>query len=56
METDYMTVRETSKYLKLKPLAVYRMVKDGKIPHLRVGRSIRIPKQRIDTLVRWGSV
>lgn len=55
METDFLTVTELSEYLRLKPLSIYRMVKNKKIPHRKAGRSIRFVKQEIDTWLKWGS-
>lgn len=55
MESDFLTVIEVSKYLRLTPLSVYRMVKDKRIPFKRAGRSIRFVKQEIDTWLKWGS-
>jgi excisionase family DNA binding protein len=53
--SDFLTVKETSQYLRLKPLSIYRMVKDRKIPFKRAGRSIRFVKQEIDVWLKWGS-
>ncbi len=57
MDQDrFMTVREASEYLRLKPLAVYRMVEKRKIPFRKAGRSIRFIKSELETWLRWGSV
>ena len=55
MDAGFLTVAEISKYLRLKPLSIYRMVKSKKIPFKRAGRSIRFQKQDIDTWLSWGS-
>ena len=55
-ESEFMTVGEVSSYLRLKPLAVYRMVKAKKIPFKRAGRSLRFLKSEIDSWMKWGSL
>jgi excisionase family DNA binding protein len=51
-----MTVKEVAGFLRLKPLAVYRMAKAKKIPFRKAGRSIRFIKSEIDTWMKWESV
>jgi len=54
MPRPLWTVREAAHYLKLKPGTVYELVERGRIPHVRIGRSIRFDA---DALVRFlGSV
>lgn len=50
MVSDVMDIRGLSKYLKLAPVTIYKMVKEGRIPCRRIGKSIRFPKGMID---RW---
>lgn len=50
MAAEIMDVSGLSKYLKLAPITIYKMVKGGKLPHRRLGKSIRFPKVMID---RW---
>lgn len=45
-----MTVPEVAKYLKLSKSKVYYLVGRRKIPHLRIGRNVRI---RESDLMRW---
>ena len=54
METELMTVKETAKYLRLKPLAIYRMVKNKDIPFKRANRSLRFDKEELDQWMKWG--
>jgi excisionase family DNA binding protein len=54
-EQGFWTVRDVSKYLGMKPLAVYRKVQRKEIPFLKAGRSIRFLKEDIDRWLRWGS-
>jgi len=55
MEADrFMTVQEVARYLRMKPLAIYRKVDRKEIPFLKAGRSIRFRKEDIDEWLRWG--
>jgi len=55
MEADQlMTVAEVAKYLRLKPLAIYRMVKNKDIPFKRANRSLRFDREEIDQWMKWG--
>jgi excisionase family DNA binding protein len=49
-----MTVKEVAEYLRLKPLAIYRMVKSKDIPFRRANRSLRFDKGEIDEWMKWG--
>jgi len=46
----YLTVDEFSTYVHLRRWTVYRLIQDGKVPSLRVGNSLRIPKQALADL------
>ena len=48
MNSKLMTTKELAEYLQLNPLTVYKKVKEGDIPCVRVGRSIRFKKEQID--------
>ncbi|HUW65874.1 MAG TPA: helix-turn-helix domain-containing protein [Spirochaetia bacterium] len=45
-ESAILTVTEVARYLKLSKVMVYRMIEDGRIPHYRFGRAVRIPRDR----------
>lgn len=45
-----MDIQGLGRYLKLAPVTLYKMVKEGKIPCRRIGKSLRFPKEMID---RW---
>ena len=45
-----LTVREAADQLKVKPQWVYRMMHDGGLPFVRLGRLIRIDE---DSLATW---
>ena len=45
-----LKVRDLSKYLKLSPSMVYRLVKTGQLPAFRIGSDWRFNVEEID---RW---
>ena len=50
METDILTVKELSEYLKLNEKTAYRLAAKGDIPGFKVGGSWRFRKSEVD---RW---
>lgn len=42
--TEMMTVPEAAKYLRISRDLVYELAKRGDLPHVRLGRVIRIPQ------------
>lgn len=48
MQSDIMTIKELSEYLKLKEKTAYKLVADGKIPGFKVGGAWRFRKTEID--------
>ena len=47
---NFLTTRELAQYLRLKPLAIYRMVRAKRIPYLRANRSLRFD---LDEVNKW---
>ncbi len=45
-----MTVQEVARYLRMKPVTVYRHAAQGKLPGFKVGAAWRFKRQTID---RW---
>ena len=45
---EIMTVKEVAKYLKMKPVTIYKLSKQGKIPAFRVASFWRFKKDLID--------
>ncbi len=43
-----MTVQEVARYLRVHAITVYRMIRQGKLPAIRVGRGWRFKKDEID--------
>ena len=48
MNTDIMTIKEVSEYLKLTEKTAYRLVAEGKIPGFKVGGSWRFRRDEIE--------
>jgi excisionase family DNA binding protein len=52
---EIMTVKEVAKYLKMKPVTIYKLSKEGKIPVFRVASFWRFKKDLIDKWLIEGS-
>jgi excisionase family DNA binding protein len=50
MTENIYTIPEVAEYLKISKSKVYALVQQGKIPHVRIGRNVRI---RETDLKRW---
>ena len=46
-EKELLTVKETAEYLGVCSKTVYKLIKDGTIFALKVGKSLRVPKIRL---------
>jgi len=51
LETDILTIKEVSEYLKLAEKTTYRLAAEGKIPAFKVGGSWRFRKSEIDNWI-----
>ncbi len=49
-EKEILTIPEVARYLRMSPSKVYYLVSRGEIPHLKIGRNVRIRKTDLD---RW---
>ena len=52
MLADVMTVSEVAQYLRVNPQTVYRKVKAGELPTLRIGRGIRFRRVELDAWLK----
>lgn len=43
-ESELLTVREVAEMLRVSPMTIYRLVHKGKLPCVRIMRSMRIPR------------
>jgi len=51
---EIMTTQEVAKYLKLHEITICKLVKEGKIPGVRIGRVWRFDKETIDKWISSG--
>ena len=51
---EILTVDEVAAYLRVSRSALYVAVADGRIPAVRSGKSIRIPRFRLEHWLRTG--
>lgn len=52
MPEEYVfTVQELAKYLKMKPVTIYKHAKEGKLPGFKVGANWRFKKATIDNWI-----
>jgi excisionase family DNA binding protein len=52
MNDRLLTVRELAAYVRVNPFTVYRWVEQNRIPHLRVGRTLRFRLDDINQFMR----
>ncbi len=52
MADAILTVEELASYLKVNPQTVYRRFRAGDLPGVRIGRSIRFPRNLVDAWLR----
>ena len=48
---EVLTVEEAAEYLKVSTRQIYRLVESRSIPFFRIGRLIRIPKQKLSEMM-----
>jgi excisionase family DNA binding protein len=46
--SEILTIPEVAKYLRMSPSKVYYLVAQGAIPHLKIGRNVRIRRRDLD--------
>lgn len=52
IQMELLTVQETAALLKVAPITVRRFIADGRLPAVRVGRSVRIDMADVQQLGR----
>ncbi|MFN8088000.1 MAG: helix-turn-helix domain-containing protein [Mycobacterium sp.] len=48
---QFVTVAEVAAQMRVSKMTVYRMLHNGELPAVRVGRSFRVPKKAFDELL-----
>jgi excisionase family DNA binding protein len=54
MESLTLTVEETAKLLRISRNTAYMLANEGKLPVVRLGRRLLVPKKRLDDLLAGG--
>ena len=44
MQTETLTVQEVAIYLRVSRQTVYTLIREGKIPHFKIGNKVRIKR------------
>ena len=52
MKDEMLSVRDVSKLFKVHEWTVYNWVKQGQIPYIRIGGTIRFQKSDIDAFIK----
>jgi excisionase family DNA binding protein len=50
----YLTVAEVAGMLRVSTMTVYRLIKAGELPAVRVGKSYRLSEDEVDRFVAQG--
>ena len=51
-EVRFLTVAEVASVMRVSKMTVYRLVHNGDLPAVRVGRSFRVPEQAVNDYLR----
>jgi excisionase family DNA binding protein len=51
-EVRFLTVAEVAAMMRVSKMTVYRLVHNGELPAVRVGRSFRVPEQAVHDYLR----
>jgi excisionase family DNA binding protein len=54
MNDPLYTLKEVKAMLKVSQATVYRMIYDGRLPHIKVGRLVRVPASAVRNLLEHG--
>ncbi len=51
-DVSFLTVAEVASKMRVSKMTVYRLVHNGELPAVRVGRSFRVPENAVQTYLR----
>ena len=51
-EIRFLTVAEVAAMMRVSKMTVYRLVHDGRLPAVRVGRSFRVKEEDVEEYIR----
>lgn len=54
VSSDLMTPAQVAEYLQLHKLTIYRYIREGRLPAMRIGRALRIERADVDLLLEEG--
>lgn len=49
-----LTIAEVANVLRVSKMTIYRLVHDGQIPSMRIGKSLRVPVSALDAYLGKG--
>ena len=52
MENDILTVKEVAEYLRIGQRSVYKLIKEQKIPAIRILNKWRVEKKQLDRIFK----
>ncbi len=52
MEERLYTIKDVIEILKISQATVYRMMYSGKLPRVKIGKSVRIPASAVEAVIR----
>ena len=55
MNSEYLTVPDVAELFQVNPQTVRRWIWKGKLPHVKVGGTVRIPKSGLDGMITFKS-
>lgn len=47
-EDRFLTPQEVATHLRVSKMTVYRLLKSGELPHVKIGRSLRVREDDVD--------
>ena len=53
MNSEYLTVPDVAELFQVNPQTVRRWIWKGKLPHVKVGGTVRIPKSGLDSMITF---
>lgn len=53
MNSEYLTVPDVAELFQVNPQTVRRWIWKGKLPHVKVGGTVRIPKSGLDSMMTF---
>ena len=53
MNHEYLTVPDVAEMFQVNPQTVRRWIWTGKLPHIKVGRTVRVPKSGLDNMITF---